>query len=543
MDLAKPVTTTPTRPKTHGRRPPRGLMITPSSPINVGRFGRMFRNLPVFSQDEKDLADLARGMIQKLEKPIDKKLGEDDDDENPDIPAGYTYLGQFIDHDLTFDPVSSLQRQNDPDGLEDFRTPRFDLDSVYGRGPSDQPYLYEADGLTFVLGESVAQASPFGGPDLPRNHPASGQPRALIGDPRNDENLIVSQLHSVFLRFHNAVLERVRAEWSGDKGAAFTDEDLFKEAQRLVRWHYQWVVIHDFLPRILGGRLDGGQGREIVESLLERETFKTGFDGPDGPITFNTFRPRLLFYDLDRAPFIPVEFAVAAYRFGHSMVRPSYFFNDFVKAHTEKRQDPKAPFRTPIFSDSSKPLDNLNGFRPLPPDWGFDWQFFYEMPDRAEHLPQPSYKIDATLVNPLSLLPDRKAAKDPPFSLAERNLLRGRALGLPSGESVAAAMGVDPLSPEDLAITQPSLIENTPLWYYVLKEAELLCEGRHLGPVGARIVAETFIGLLWGDPLSYLRVEPTWEPDFAKDRVFGMPELIGFALGDGQGETQPPVAA
>jgi hypothetical protein len=135
-------------------------------------------------------------------------------------------------------------------------------------------------------------------------------------------------------------------------------------------------------------------------------------------------------------------------------------------------------------------------------------------------------------VNPLSLLPDKVADNDPPFSLAERNLLRGHVLGLPSGEYVARAMGVEPLSPEKLAITQPSLISNTPLWYYVLKEAEVLCESHHLGPVGARIVAETFIGLLWGDPLSFLRVEPTWKPDLAnKDSVFGMPELIAFTDG------------
>lgn len=491
----------------------------------------MFRNLPVYAQAEADLVALAKSMIQKLEtgKPLDQPLGVDDEDENPDIPAGYTYLGQFIDHDITFDPVSSLQRQNDPDGLEDFRTPRFDLDSVYGRGPADQPYLYEADGLKLLLGRDVATASSFGGPDLPRNTPHSGQARALIGDPRNDENLIVSQLQSVFLRFHNAVVDIVKAA-----EPQLGKDDVLKEAQRLVRWHYQWVVVHDFLPRILGGKLEGGQGQKIIDDMLGRRTFKTGFDGPTGPIEVVTYRPELLFYDLHRAPFIPVEFAVAAYRFGHSQVRPSYFINDFVKGFTEVPDPtrPEKPFRTPIFSLDPNELANLNGFRTLPDDWGFDWKFFYEMPGRGADLPQPGYRIDATLVNPLAILPDKKADDDRPFSLAERNLLRGLKLGLPSGETVAATMGLDPLTPDDLEITQPSLIENTPLWYYILKEAEILCDGRHLGPVGARIVAETFIGLLWGDPLSYLRVEPTWTPDFAgDDRVFGMPELITFALG------------
>lgn len=528
MDAGKPNSTTPTRPKFHGRRPARGLESTPSSALNLGRFGRMFRNLPVYEQDVADLVELAKTMIQPRETPIDKDLGVDDDDENEEIPAGYTYLGQFIDHDITFDPVSSLQRQNDPDALEDFRTPRFDLDSMYGRGPSDQPYLYQPDALRLLLGEDVAEQSAFGGPDLQRN--ANG--RALTGDPRNDENLIVSQLHSVFVRFHNSMVDRVQAEWEqAADGQDINKDDLLKEVQRLVRWHYQWVVVHDFLPRILGGRIEGGQGRQIVDDLLGLVRFKTGIDGPSGPITIGTFRPALLFYDLARTPYMPVEFAVAAYRFGHSMVRPSYFFNDFVKGAIAASRAPTDPFRTPIFSIHGKETDNLNGFRPLPADWGFDWQFFYEMPGRGPNLPQPSYKIDATLVNPLAQLPDKVADNDLPVSLAARNLLRGRALGLPCGEAVAWAMGMEPLSPDQLAVTQPSLIGNTPLWYYILKEAEVLCGGHHLGPVGARIVAETFIGLIWGDPLSYLRVEPTWTPDLAVAGTFGMPELVAFALG------------
>src|SRR5262249_4606722 len=152
--------------------------------------------------------------------------------------AGFTYLGQFIDHDLTFDPNSKLERENDPDALVDFRTPRLDLDSLYGDGPADNPFLYQDDGVHFLLGLNQAFEE-----DLPRN--SAEARRALIGDPRNDENLIVSQLHLAFLKYHNRVVDALRAirpELSGEK--------LFGEARRIVRWHYQWIVIHEFLRAI-----------------------------------------------------------------------------------------------------------------------------------------------------------------------------------------------------------------------------------------------------------------------------------------------------
>src|SRR5262249_53274304 len=149
---------------------------------------------------------------------------ERDDEENsgpdpshPIIAAGYTYLGQFIDHDLTFDPVSSLQRENDPNALVDFRTPRFDLDCVYGRGPDDQPYLYQHDGVRMPLGRPLPGNNDDPNTrDVPRNSPDAGPKRALIGDPRNDENVIVSQLQGVFLRFHNRVAEVLHATGPGD---------------------------------------------------------------------------------------------------------------------------------------------------------------------------------------------------------------------------------------------------------------------------------------------------------------------------------------
>src|SRR5439155_9440801 len=174
-----------------------------------------------------------------------------DDEENAGIPSGYTYLGQFIDHDITFDPSSSLMQQNDPDALVDYRTPRLDLDSVYGRGPADQPYMYTADGRKFRLGRTLSENGKASkARDLPRfadpNDP-QGAKRALIGDKRNDENVIVSQLHSAILQLHNKLAVQ-------DQAASF------EEIQRRVRWHHQWIVVNDFLVKICG--------EEVVHDIL-----------------------------------------------------------------------------------------------------------------------------------------------------------------------------------------------------------------------------------------------------------------------------------
>lgn len=524
--------TTPTAPRHHGAAL-RGVDVLPSSSFDGGRFGRMFRDVPVFEHNTDGLARLAQSMIAPPDAKDAAPVADPpaaDEDENPDIPAGYTYLGQFLDHDITFDPASSLQRQNDPDALHDFRTPRFDLDSLYGRGPADQPYLYrqgpqplphpelkfDQRGIMLLLGRDVANRTDteqraFAGPDLPRNSDG----RAIIGDPRNDENLIVSQLQVLFLNFHNRMVERVSSQ------TGLSGENLFKEAQRLVRWHYQWLVVHDFLPRIVDG--DPGDGSTestgVLADILAAETYRVG--GRD--VTEACLvRPRLRFYHPRRQPYIPVEFATAAYRFGHSMVRPGYFFNDFVKSETGNR-------RTAIFSDDPNPLANLNGFRPLPDKWGFQWKFFYDV--EAGFTPQRSYKIDTKLVHPLAQLPEDVA--DSPRSLAHRNLLRGLRLGVPSGQNVARAMGIEPLSDDDLGLDAlaPEFADDSPLWFYILKEAETVGGSTRLGPVGGRIVAEVFVGLLAGDPLSYLNVAPNWTPDLADGGRFGMPELIRFVLG------------
>jgi hypothetical protein len=520
-----PQTAVPARIRFHGT-PVRGGGSAPASYSTAGRFGRMFRTVPVYEHDDRNLAALARTMIVPA-RPRDglpvSPSSPPDEEENPGIPAGYTYLGQFIDHDITFDPVSSLQRQNDPDALHDFRTPRFDLDSLYGRGPADQPYLYrngarpdphprlgfDRRGVMLLEGELVGEpGSPFAGPDLPRNR----EGRALVGDPRNDENLIVSQLHATFIRFHNRMAEHVFRE------QGLTGDDLLREAQRLVRWHYQWVVVHDFARRVVGG--------DVLDDVLRRETYVVS--GGTGTLATTCLR----FYHWHEDPFLPVEFSVAAYRFGHSMVRPSYFINDFVR-------DQMGGARVPLFSASADPLANLNGFRPVPGLWGFQWKHFFDLGDGE---PQLSFRIDTRLATPLGALP---AAPDM-ASLAQRNLVRGLRMGIPSGQSVARAMGITPISDAELGLGArgaPDYDGDAPLWFYVLREAELLAEGRHLGPVGGRIVAEVLIGLLSGDSLSWVNLDPGWRPPLARDGRFGMPELIRFAFdGDGDDVPAPPPA-
>src|SRR6202166_402255 len=229
-------------PPIHPHGVVRGLDKIHSSEQLDGRFGRLFRTLPPAQFTDDDLAALAQAMVAQADTPTPED--QIDDEENtgtaadPGISAGYTYLRQFIDHDLTFDPASSLQKQNDPDALVDFRTPAFDLDNIYGRGPDDQPYMYLKDGKTFVLGKPLTGAPQVNGAaqDLQRNSQTPA--RALIGDPRNDENVIVPQFQGLMHRFHNRV-------------AADNPTWNFGQIQQAVRFHYQWVLLHDFLPKIV----------------------------------------------------------------------------------------------------------------------------------------------------------------------------------------------------------------------------------------------------------------------------------------------------
>ncbi|MCW3061193.1 MAG: heme peroxidase family protein [Capsulimonas sp.] len=508
----------------------RGQNLSRQSNQFEGRFGRMFRTLPAAYHTENELIALADKMVAPPEAEPTPET-ERDDEENLGISAGYTYFGQFIDHDLTFDPASSLQRQNDPDALTDFRTPRFDLDNIYGRGPDDQPYLYAEDGVHLLLGRTLTGSAHDGRTrDVPRNTPEEGAPkRALIGDPRNDENVIVSQLQATLLRFHNSVADTLARR----RGGVLPP---FEDVQREVRFHYQWAVLHDFLPTIIG--------KDTVQQLLP----ELKHDGKREAVT--QFNPHLRFFKPKQQAYIPVEFSVAAYRFGHSMVRPIYRLNTTL------------PGRQMIFAetDSAKLAESLVGFREFPGNWALDWNLFFDI---GEHTPQGprrlqrSYKIDTSLVNPLGHLPE--AVTKGQASLAARNLLRGLSMSLPSGQSVARAMGL-PVVPDDklrvgkataaaqaandnplITDISPNFTDNAPLWYYILAEAQqqaLGTDGKvnddthiHLGPVGGRIIGEVFVGLMWADSHSYLQQHPGWRPidEFTKNGRFGIAEIIKAA--------------
>jgi hypothetical protein len=449
-------------------------------------------------------------------KTLAKQMVEKSKPKPGPIPAGYTYLGQFIDHDLTFDPVSSLQRDNDPASIVDYRTPRFDLDCLYGRGPADNPYLYRDDGVRMRLGRRLNNRMKDLGydvprppePDLRRSSPNDSE-KAIIADPRNDENVIIAQLHAVFLQFHNRFVDVLETQTG--KTPTFAD------IQRCVRWHYQWIVLYDFLPRVI----DRGIYQEVLPHVTtdNKKVLKPPLT-PTLTVAKSDHEPVLKFYQPEEEGFIPVEFSGAAYRFGHSMVRDKYRLNT--------NKDPGIGGPLPILDNN--PKMDLQGFRSFRSDWGIEWGLFFERLDQLE--PQRAMQIDTSLAAALGNLPFPFDSDVP--SLAERNLIRGWRLRLPSGQSVAHALGEKLLTEQELGIAgsvpvREGFRNNAPLWYYILAEAANRGQRGALGPVGSRIVMETFVGLLWDDGHSFLRQNPKWTPITLP---FGMTEFIKFARGE-----------
>lgn len=426
-----------------------------------GKYGRMFPDLPPLHSEEHDLLALGRAG-----SALDQ-LADDPASDNARIPAGHTMFGHMLAHDITADR-SLLAHHASVRRIHNFRSPALNFESLYGSGPSGAPYMYDAtDADKFLLG-----ADETGGPnDVLRN----SQGRAVIGDPRNDVHGIIVQLHLAMLKLHNRTVDRLRAD-------GVKPEQTFEQAQRNVRWHLQWIVLNEFLPLLVGDE-------------LMREIKKEGR---------RYYRPAA-------TPFIPVEFADAAYRFGHAQIRVTYQLNDTTQAR--------------VFPD-------MAGGRSIPSSDVVDWRRFVALD--AAVTPQASKRIEPRVAHTLIDLPESVVGQTPLpeyHSLACRDLTRAQALNLPSGEAIARHIGALALTPEEVGLRDFGWHAETPLWYYILKEASIRHRGERLGEVGGRIVAEVLTGIIDADPTSYRAADPSWRPVLPsrRDGDFTLADALAFA--------------
>ncbi len=476
------------------------------------RFSRLGPNGTGHQLSESNLTKLARAMTRTGAGPSG-------------VPAGFTYLGQFIDHDLTMDKTKvMLGDRVSPAMLLQARSPSLDLDSLYGAGPQDpaSARFYEADGVHLRVGSTVGDGDlpVMDGFDLPRRGTGSSaraKRRALIPDPRNDENLAVAQTHLAMIRFHNRVVDTL--------DDATPPAQRFAAARELVTKHYQWMIRTDFLPRVCA--------RATLNDVFRngRMVFEAGASPTD-------------------VPTMPIEVSIAAYRLGHSMVRGAYNWNRIFD-HGDGTLD--------LLFEFSGTSGTLGGALRLPTIWVADLRRMYNFGEAGRaNLKVPPAKfnrakrIDTRLAAPLRNLPPGSfggAAADrdtPRANLAFRNLMRARMVRLATGQQMANAMAAAGLDVTRLTRTElrdgrngaeldgiptaqrQALLRDTPLWFYILREAELH-RGRLHG-VGARIVAETFHRAMEGSEWSIVRdtaFRPTLGPDSS---TFRMVDLLLFAF-------------
>ena len=439
------------------------------------------------------------------------------------VPAGYTYLGQFVDHDLTFDKTAVMLGQNvAPVDLLQARSPSLDLDSLYGAGPGDpESARFYADDRHLKMGKTAAIAPDpaFEGHDLPRGAGTTqkAKRRAIIPDKRNDENLAVAQTHLAFIRFHNRIVDTLPASVPAGQR--------FAKARELAVKHYQWMLRHDYLPRICEP--------SVVDDVFAngRKAFEVGANPLD-------------------VPTMPVEFSVAAFRLGHSMIRRDYNWN---------RRFPDRAGELFFLFDFSATSGSLGGFQRLPSNWIADFRRLYDFKGEAgkDNLAAPrglnrAMRIDTLLVGALRTLPKGsfggKAADEGTIvaNLAFRNLARAKMVKLATGQKMVAFLkskgvpvtaltkpqirnGNGGAALDDLTSAQrEGLAKNTPLWFYVLREAEL--NDGVLKGAGARIVAETFHRAMEGSQHSIVR-DPAWRPTFGPNSTtFRMVDLLLFAF-------------
>jgi hypothetical protein len=449
------------------------------------------------------------------------------------MPSGYVYLGQFIDHDLTRDNRYLKDAIPDAEQTINYRTPRLDLDHLYGRASSEFPDLYEEDGR-LCLGQTMAvplaggRSLPGSFDDLKRG--TDGSPKVI--DPRSDENLVIAQIHVLFAKFHNRLLSLLPANPHLSAGPVGTS--LCMQARRLVTWHYQWIIINDFLPR-------------FVRAAALQEVHDEGL----------RLFPRV-YAPFDYPMALPIEFTVAAFRFGHSMIQEDYLLSS------------ETDFKTALeLIRMTHRGGNINTRSPaLPANYVIDWDHFFNAPDAQLNRGQ---NIDTFITDALYQLPQQtvelfrlqlavhslaRSQTNEPMRLPEMTLCRGSKMRLPSGEEFARSFGYKPLDstlipvlPADKAFfEQPEFRGRTPLWYYLLREAaveeitqpepqlepDLLVQ--KLGTIGSRIVAEVFYQLLASDCDSIMHAGCGWRPPrmvFGRSReprpVDSMPAMIEFA--------------
>ncbi|MFD4638907.1 heme peroxidase family protein [Lentzea sp. NPDC058436] len=501
------------------------------------RFSRLGPKGP--RTDEETRTALATAITANVPQP---------DSVEPAVPAGFTYLGQFVDHDLTMDRTESQLGQDvNLDELVQGRSPALDLDSVYGRGPRDKDdqVFYAQDGVKLKVGTTTpvpfpdeGTNVPFEGFDLPRRGGTAGTAAdrrlPLIPDARNDENLVVAQTHLAFIRFHNRVVDELAL-------TGLTGTRLFRAAKELVVRHYQWMLRTDFLPR-------------IIDQAIVDDVFTHGRRFFEVPGRYR-----------DDSPTMPVEFSVASYRFGHSQVRDEYQWNRvfnaagpggiatlfalFTFTGVAGNFDPGS--RTP------GDLDDVNRgpLFTLPSNWIADFRRLYDFTEAerddlvppAETGGNVTKRIDTLLVDPLTRLPAGTFGgrgtqfREIERNLAFRNLTRASMMELATGQQIAELFCAEPLTAEQILVgdggavveglseeQRARLVEATPLWFYVLREAEV--GGGLLGPVGGRITAEVFHRAMEGSRISIVR-SPYWRPTLGPDSsTFRMVDLLLFAF-------------
>lgn len=472
-------------------------LVEGASPPGQGfRFGRLFPDLPPFRPTS--------GSLLKLGEQMTKAAGPDGE-----IAAGYTYFGQFIDHDITRDAAGGTPA---PSGNADFdpvqlRSPSLDLDSLYG-GPGIRATLVDPDNPALLRVGSTGGIAPADSDpndpvrgsfpnDLPRVEEGDKIGAPLIGDDRNDENLIVAQLHLAFIKFHNKVAGILGADEGAPAGPA-----LMEVARKLVTRHYQWLVLNDFV-------------RRLVDPAIYADVLRTGDLATPGHDHFE-LNPKVFAPSAYETPPMPLEFSVAAYRLGHSMIRNGYPWNRFFPGADDRRG--ATLIELFVFTNTSGFL-GPNGPARLPSNWIVDWRHLFDFTGIIDAAavagigPVPVKALDTSLAPTLAKLARAGG------NLAFRNLDRGRHMGIPSAQTLGrrlvqlgamkesdlltAAQIADgneaagPLDDETRAVLcEHEFWSETPLWFYILREAALLGKGLHLGPLGSRIMLETFVGLI-----------------------------------------------